>query len=94
MGRLVAYADLPTLALFVFAGRPQDGSGRLTPQAAEIAELRWFDAEEVESAPAVFEFSRAVARPVLGQGGGPWVSRSFLWPDGSTVPVHLEGPAD
>lgn len=94
IGRLVAFADLPTLALFVFSARLQDGSDRLSPQAAEIAELRWFDAGAIESTPAVFEFSRALARRVLGHAGGAWVSRSFTWPDGSTVPVHLEGPAD
>ena len=91
IGRLVAFADLQTLALFVFAGRPEDGSGPLVPQAAEIAELRWFDAAAVASAE-VFEFSRALALGLLGEAPGRGVRRSFTWPDGSTVPVHLEAP--
>jgi 8-oxo-dGTP diphosphatase len=94
VGRLLAFADLPELALFAFAGQVELDAGPETPQAAEIAELAWFDAATLEdNAEAVFEFTRVLALGLLVGRPGAWERRSFSWVDGSVVPVHLEGPA-
>ncbi len=64
---LLAVADRGSLIMYVFAGAVVGGIE--SPQADEIAELRWFTADELNE-PAVFDLARQVAGPLLAGGGG------------------------
>jgi ADP-ribose pyrophosphatase YjhB (NUDIX family) len=83
--RLLAVCDDGDLLLFVFAGRVLGGAER--PDGTEIAELRWFDATQLDR-PDVFELvPRLLSKRSPEEAGlRPEV---VGWPDGARHTAYL-----
>jgi|SRR5579875_480131 len=64
--RLVAVCDRGQVILFIFAGTVVGGT--LCPQVEEIAELRWFTPDEIDSAPVYEVISRLAAEVTSPHG--------------------------
>lgn len=84
---LAAVADRGALTLFVFSGRVL--AGVESAQAAEIAELRWFAADELTD-PDVFDLPRQVGRSVLSRPQG-LVEAPVHWLDHSIAQCWVPG---
>ena len=82
--RLVALVDRGDVLIVVYAGEVVAGTERA--QEAEIAELRWFDADELAAANA-FDLVKTIALPLLGSSDG-LVATVVRWPDGMTKAGH------
>jgi NAD+ diphosphatase len=81
---LVAVVDRGDLLITVFVGRVVGGVEQR--QAAEIAELRWFDAAELGS-PDVFDLVRRIGPKLLDDAGRQGLAPSSIaWPDDSRRP--------
>lgn len=84
---LVAWADRSDVVLTVFSGHVVGGSA--SPLAGEIAELRWFDAQELAAASTVFVLFRELGVAVLtGRASGALVLGTVTAPDASRYPVY------